>query len=301
MFTGLDIPFDRITYKDGQLLRSSDMRDDLRRADRLRDLHTRYLHETWGIALGLDVYKPRGIPYPDYMKMLYVNPGYAVDGMGRDIVLSKSKWVRAPNTYGAETFALSVMRPADSESCDRLDRDLEGHMEGPVFAWRKPDELIPGLHVPLVKAVVQSGEPGGLDYSVRRYARRLVRPHVGLGSTRAGGTDWKVWSLKSMQLGLEVCVDTSEGGFISTPYYFATLHGDSSAAYAAPVRMNSSPFPEGLRSGFIMNCTRVGFKYRIIMLGEDPGSKIDADEYKQWFISWIGIEPVTGAEPPRED
>ena len=55
----LDIPFDRITYRDGQLLTALDLSDEQRRHDRLRRLHVRYLHDTWGIALGLEVRQGR--------------------------------------------------------------------------------------------------------------------------------------------------------------------------------------------------------------------------------------------------
>lgn len=347
MFTFLDIPFDRVTYRDGQLLSSIDMRDDLRWDVRFRALHTRYLHETWGIALGLHVTMPKdkpdaknyvrnncghnasqlrplrsssdGILGNDYKDSVKVFPGYAVDGMGRDIVLSKPALVKVPFTGDfTETFVLSVMYRADSDLCDRFDRmascpgsDLEACTERPVFSWQRPHELIPGLHVPLAKAVVLAGRPTGLDLRVRRYAHRLVRPHVGLGSTEPGRTGWREWSRQGTPLGLKVDVDTSRGGFIKTPYYFATLHGGFSTTDVAPAEvlglqpalsgMNSSLSTENLRFVFITNLTRVGFTYRIILLGKDLGSQIDADEYRQWFISWIGIEPVTGAEPPKED
>jgi len=51
----LQTPFDRVTYREGQLLASRDLHDDFDTAERLRRMHTRFLHYTWGIALGFSV------------------------------------------------------------------------------------------------------------------------------------------------------------------------------------------------------------------------------------------------------
>ena len=56
MAKGLEIPFDRVTWRDGQLLTANDMQSDQTRDSRLWQLHTRYLHDTWGIAIGFAVY-----------------------------------------------------------------------------------------------------------------------------------------------------------------------------------------------------------------------------------------------------
>ena len=51
----LEIPFERVTYRRGQRLEARDLHDDHRRDARLRELHVRHLHDTWGIALGFEV------------------------------------------------------------------------------------------------------------------------------------------------------------------------------------------------------------------------------------------------------
>ena len=53
--SGLDIPFDRVTYRDGQLLDARDLRDDHLSDTRLRRLMFSVSHDTWGIALGFEV------------------------------------------------------------------------------------------------------------------------------------------------------------------------------------------------------------------------------------------------------
>src|SRR5712691_6747461 len=90
MISDLDIPFDRITYRDGQLLTALDLSDEQRRYDRLRRLHVRYLHDTWGIALGFEVHQAAD------NRAVVVGPGYAVDGTGRDISLAESIHITVP-------------------------------------------------------------------------------------------------------------------------------------------------------------------------------------------------------------
>ena len=68
------IPLERITWRDGQTLLSRDLHDDQHYADRLRHLHIRYLHRTWGVVEGFEVFAlaRRGV----------IGPGYAIDGDG---------------------------------------------------------------------------------------------------------------------------------------------------------------------------------------------------------------------------
>jgi len=47
-----DPEIDRVRYHDGARLASRDMREDARFESRLRSVHVRALHDTWGVALG---------------------------------------------------------------------------------------------------------------------------------------------------------------------------------------------------------------------------------------------------------
>ena len=68
-----EISYNRVTYREGQLFAVHDMEDDQRREAWLRRLHLRYLHDTWGIALGFEVDKTN-----DNMSVR-LKPGYAVE------------------------------------------------------------------------------------------------------------------------------------------------------------------------------------------------------------------------------
>jgi hypothetical protein len=323
MASDLDIPFDRVTYRDGQLLTALDLRDDLRRDARLRRLHTRYLHDTWGIALGFEVTQvgDKGERVEKGGKAVAVGPGYAVDGTGRDILLAENIHLTVPYGHAPEAFVLTVSYQEDAAFRDRphlasvcLSGGLDPSHERANFAWRRPEEVRFGPEVPLVQVFVADGViQGELDFRVRRNARALVRPHIGWGATELDRTRWvervsKV-TIDKQQVEvrvLEVEVDTSEAGFTRAPYYFALLQGDfGHRGNGEEPLFESDLWPSSTEPaffldtfGFISHAAEESFTYRI---GDQPPFKriIQPSEAKsrRWRISWLGIEPVTGCEP----
>src|SRR5262249_18657881 len=81
MWTGLEIPINRPTFRDGQRLASRDLGDLAARQSRLLALHTRFLHDTWGIAVGFE------LALADAGRAVDLGPGYGVDEQGRGILL----------------------------------------------------------------------------------------------------------------------------------------------------------------------------------------------------------------------
>jgi hypothetical protein len=306
MASDLDIPFDRITYRDGQLLTALDLRDEQRRHDRLRRLHVRYLHDAWGIALGFDVHQAED------NRAVVVGPGYAVDGTGRDILLAESIHITVPTIVDLTPVVLTMRYQEDAAFRDRpelaalcLSGGLDPRHERPLFAWRLQDEVRFGPEVPLVQVVVGRGViVGGLDGRVRRYAQPLARPHIGWGETEPGRTEWHQWD---NDLGLEVIVDTSEVGFTRVPLYFATLQGDFGNRSGEDPLLQPDVWPSGTHPtfplggwNFISAADREHFTYRIIVAPELPFQRaITASEAKsrQWTVAWVGLEPVSGCEP----
>ena len=107
----LAIPFERIAWRDGQLLASRDLRDDQRYGDRLRHLHIRYQHKTWGVVEGLEVAAvgTSGVA---------VNPGYALDIEGRELLLPVLARVATPADIAASTtMYLVISQSAGSTAC----------------------------------------------------------------------------------------------------------------------------------------------------------------------------------------
>jgi hypothetical protein len=308
MISDLDIPFDRITYRNGQLLAALDLSDEQRRHDRLRRLHVRYLHDTWGIALGFDVRKAVD------NRAVVVGPGYAVDGTGRDILLAESIHITVPTLRDLTPVVLTMRYQEDVAFRDRPDLaalclcgGLDPRHERPLFAWCLQDEVRFGPEVPLVQVVVEAGViQRELDGRVRRYTQPLVRPYIGWGETEPGRTGWRQGD---NDLGLEVVVDTSEVGFTRVPYYFATLQGDFSNRSGGEETPLFQPdvWPAGTQPTFsleafnyITDADRERFRYQILI--HRPGlfrRAIAASEAesRQWTVAWVGLEPVSGCEP----
>jgi hypothetical protein len=306
MASDLDIPFDRITYRDGQLLTALDLRDEQRRHDRLRRLHVRYLHDTWGIALGFEVRKAEG------NRAVVVGPGYAVDGKGRDILLAESIHIAVPSILNSTLVVLSMRYQEDAAFHDRpelaalgLSGGLGPRHERPLFAWRLPDDVRFGPEVPLLQVVVEAGViQGELDGRVRRYTQSLVRPYIGWGETDPGRTGWVQ---RDDDRVLEVDVDTSEVGFTRVPYYFATLQGDFSNRSGEAPLFQPDKWPTGTHPtfsletfNFIADTDREHFRYRVFIFRPELFRRAIAAseaESRQWTIAWVGLEPVSGCEP----
>jgi hypothetical protein len=283
-----EISFDRVTYRNGQRLTARDLGDDMRRDAHLRWLHVRYLHDTWGITLGLKVQKSTNDEHA-----VVVGPGCAVDDRGRDILLAAGISVPLPDVSGPEPFVLVLTYLEDSAFRGRSNlamlcfgQGIDLRHERPNVTWVRPDDVQFGWQIPLVKVVVANGAiQGSLDLRVRRNTRRLVRPHMGMGATEPGRSGWRPWQPTVLtNSGIEVVVDTSEAGFLETPYYFALLTGKGAV--------------ESL--GFVTQATPSSFTYGYVIgaTGIDAGvSDAGAAETNEWTVSWLGLEGAGGCEP----
>lgn len=188
-------PFERLQYVDGQVLASRDLREAERDNQRLRALHVRYLHRTWGISLGL------GIAAAPNRLAGIVQPGYAIDAFGNGIFVRTDVTVETPRLSQAQVLALALSAPGTLE-------------------WWLPRDLVPGAQVLLGAAFVSSGLiSGAIDASVRRYARSFAAPRLATGDT--GATHWT--DSPGPATWVETVVDTASAGFVGAPQYFATL------------------------------------------------------------------------------
>lgn len=279
---------DRVTYRNGQLLTARDLADDLHHDAKLRWLHVRYLHETWGVTLGFKVQTAA-----QDVHSIVVGPGCAVDDMGRDILLAAGVSVPVPNIVGPETFVLVLTYLEDAHFRDQrhlsmlcFGGGIDLRHERPTLTWVKPDDVEFGPQIPLVKVVIVNGAiQGPLDLRVRRNTRRLVRPHIGTGATEPGRTGWRPWQAPSMATqGIEAIVDTSDAGFLQTPHYFAAVHGPGAV----------------VDLGYVTSATAAGFTFGYVIPGEGIEAGVDgaADaEKNEWTVSWIGLEGAGGCEP----
>lgn len=273
----LQIPFDRITYRDGQLLVSRDLQSDVVANQRLRSLHTKYLHETWGIALGFTISGFAG------GTSIQVGPGYAIDGSARDILLAETLALPVPNTQARADLVL-VMSYQEDRSFRALpdtsivcgSGGLDPRAERPVFAWRTLETLSFGPDVPLARVSAQAGAlVAAPDLTVRKNATRLLRPHIGFGTVPADPTF-------SHSVFAEIRVDTTDAGFSKTPQYFARLTAPNTTAAGTIIALSGS-------LAFIDRAAPDSFFYNLPVIG--------ARMLRDVTVTWLGVEPVTGCEP----
>jgi hypothetical protein len=300
---GLDIPFDRVTYRDGQLLTANDLAADQLRNRRLRQLHTHYLHNTWGIAIGY------GVSGKDADNAVQVGPGYAVDQQGRELVLVNTTAVPVPFASGSGLRVLT-MRYQDDGAFQKLRNlgatciggDSDALTESPVIEWTSPDELILGRDVPLASCQVNNGAlVGGLDLRVRRYAQKLTRPYMVTGATDPGRTGWKIITRGRLFV-FAATIDTTDAGFNSTPFYFPVLHmpnqaiaefyGISNGRSNSDWANFSGPF------SFLDNESQTSFDFNVVVPRAASGGLPEVDpEMAGWNVSWLGVEPAGGCIP----
>lgn len=277
----LQTPFDRITYREGQMLAARDLQDDFVTNQRLRRMHTRFLHNTWGIALGFTVNAEAG------SDSVYIGPGYAIDQSAAEVLLAQNVALPVPKTDIPAVFMLvagvkpdDLYREIPDTSMLCAGAELNPRREQPLFNWRTPDTLTVGLDIPLAAVRVQNGALlAAPDLSVRRYAARMSRPHIATGVAE--------FSLdRSLVAGIQV--DTSDAGFAGATQYFARLDAVGGGALEAFLQFLAN-------SAYIESATPKNFKYVV------PGLAalfFNREVVKFSFtITWIGVEEVGGCEP----
>lgn len=286
-----DLSADRITFREGQRLNARDLRDDRNGRARLRRLHVRHLHETWGIATGFDVQavSPEAVA---------VGPGYALDTDARDLVLSTSLVVTVPAVAGPELFVLVAMFLPDcafpttsgaSAAC--MDSPVHPRREHPALAWKRITELEMGPMVPLCHVVVEARKMSGPVHTrVRRYARRMVRPYVAGGTTDADSGNWTQFWHNNLWYGMTHRVDTSDAGFTATPQYFAQLV----PLRPSPVDRNTIELEQALAGaqGHVRETARDSFVFQVVVF-----ERHIPDLMRSWGIRWTGFQPMAGCPP----
>lgn len=234
-------PIERLTFLDGQTLSAADFNEAWKDDEQFHALHNRYLHRTWGISTGLDA------AIASNHLAAIVQPGYAIDALGRDIVILNETTVPAPVLPLAQVLLLT----ADS---------------GGTCEWWSPYALKPGEQVPLLAAYVANGKiVGSPDFSRRRYVHSMAVPRVATGATESGHTGWTDGPAPTAWI--EATIDTTDGGFVNSPQYFAWLDP-----------------PNGQL--FIESTAAQSFVVRVL-----PGAANAAQaESDGWAVHWIGIE-----------
>jgi hypothetical protein len=274
----LAIPLERITWRDGQTLTSSDMRDDQQYNDRLRQLHIRYLHQTWGVVESLNVIAASTTE-------VVVTRGYALDIAGRELLLpTVTRLATPPNITASTTMYVVISADLATQTCS-APLDLSTLCPGvtnPItfqagtLSWKTVSEVRPGLDVLLARALVTAGSLASpIDTSVRRRARSLAQPRMWSDATQPGSTGWTDFMTQPFR-NMLARVDTSAAGFTATPAYFPRLAG------------TSQPTVSYIRSARANN-----FTFVVEPAYQQPGGEVlDAAtaENRGWNIEWFAVE-----------
>jgi hypothetical protein len=237
---------ERSRFFDGQRLFASDLQAVESFNREMRWLHNQSLHQP-GIGSGFAISGKKGD------REVVVQPGYAIDGEGREIVLAEQTIEPVPPVSddgfgGAVYFDLTVSYPDEralKESETRegicMPRGAIRLREAPVFCWirlgpppdRLPidaglrDDVQKGMRLRLARAqVLNCRLERPLSLAQRRNAKPAEQPYVACG--REQNIKWKLPSGTApvgVGLNLVATVDTRAAGFRTPPCYAAHLVG----------------------------------------------------------------------------
>ncbi len=312
-------PPQRIGYFDGQLLAARDLQDQADGESRLRGLNVRALHNTWGVALGFEIVRSNAL-------LLQVGPGIAYDARGREIISAHTLNVGPPvPPAGTEANAwwfdlvIGYRQPLERSPGEiGCFEGLRPGEEQPVWRWcyageapagapsplQMSREVRLGEEVPLVRCRVDA-KPGfgeALDFTVRRQAQGMVRPHVG------GGRLSPFLSWDASRSAFTTVVNTAAAGFSRTPFYFARitipqLFGPD--VQTRELRSLLGPFVSveaPARTSFRLN-VRAGFSPVDVPVGiaaeggaASPRAVVVTPRLRV-DLNWAGVEPNGGCVP----
>lgn len=242
---------ERSTFFDGQRLFAADLQGVEEFNRQMRWLHNQSLHQP-GIGAGFAVSGAKGD------REVSIQPGYAIDSSGREIVLAEAMVLAVPpvagDDFGAPVlFDLTVSYPDEGALdvaatrqgvCGAPAAGAIRLRETPVFCWvrlgpepdRLPaeqnaalrDALTGGMFLRLARAqVLNCRLEQPLSLAQRRNARPAAQPYVASGT--ADKLAWSVLGPANGATGFGVqlvaTVDTSQAAFRTPPCYSAQVVG----------------------------------------------------------------------------
>jgi hypothetical protein len=310
--TGSTKFIERVRFFENERLTAPDLQamDDYAR--QMRCLHNRSLHQP-GVASGYAIAGEKGD------RQVTIQPGYAIDALGREIVLTQPYTQPVPpqagdGQGGPAIFDLTVAYPDTLPESESRTADCASAVPGsvrldesPVFCWvgttpadkKLRDQLDTGMRIALGRAQVLNCQLyDRISVAQRRDARPGVHPIV--YAAIADSIGWVVSQgafgielapLKSPTLGapaVPVPIDTSAAGFRTPPGYFASLADEA-------ILPGTSTRLDVLVS--IANPTNTGFEVSLLIptvlllvAGLDPATVIHGLGTPTWRIEWMGVE-----------
>lgn len=234
---------ERLSFFNGQRLFASDLQGVEAFHREMRWLHNKSLHQP-GIGAGFAVTGKRDD------REVRVGPGYALDSLGREIVLTRERVQPIPPVASEPDgspvfFDLAVSYPGDElleEAETRegicLSRGVVRLREEPVLCWIRlheeqgllaPDKnfekaIQQGSWIVLARIeVLQCKLRQDVSLAERRNARPDCRPYIACGHQTP---HWQEREFPNNLFHLTTDIDTSSAGFLTTPCYSVRLDGE---------------------------------------------------------------------------
>jgi hypothetical protein len=288
-----DIPeLERITFYQGELLRADDLTTLDSNNQELRWLHNRSLHN-WGIGFGLDVQGSTGAT------SVTVNPGYATDISGHEIILPNPLTLPIPAISSASYYLVAnwvddadeaVVQQNSATACNpggsvRLS-------DAPAIVWKTVAQLAFGTDVILCLITIQNCVLSQISTAVRRYATCGSMFYLKAGSIDASTLTWSPWMLEAgvPPIGLTAAIDTSAAKFQTTPSYIAQIAGS---------RLITTTTPPTVIVDFVTvnNPSTTGFTLQVVLPGISAVT-LDAilealggpNPQLNWIVNWMGVQ-----------
>jgi len=296
-----DIPdLERILFFPGELLTADDLTTLDGNNNELRWLHNRTMHN-WGIAYGLDVLGNRGDT------SVTVNPGFAVDSDGHEIILSASLQQPIPAVSGglggtAATYYLVANYVGDADESVEEQRSATACAPGgavrlsndPAIMWKTVAQLNAGIDVVLaqvsIRNCVLSASPSTAG---RRNASTCGSQFtLSAGEVDATGVTWEPLAAGGKNIGFTAAIDTSAAKFQSTPKYTVQIVGNRTLAKPALVVADFVSIANESPTGFTVQVALPSFSSSEINSAAitDAASGPKTMAQLGWRVSWIGVE-----------
>ena len=222
-------------YFPGQLLTATGLNRNLANEWERRWTHNRALHGS-GIVTGLT------LDYEVGAVTVTVEPGHAIDPLGRELILVEPRTLQVPPLPGSTASdgtvtpdqVVLVIRwdetPASVVSAGTCDTEgASAFLETPVIefvtegAYPSQKDVVALATVDVAACVIHD-----VDFARRRVLGERPLPYVDAGVFAPAALDWQIVTSgppADRGLGLTAMIDTSVAGFSSTPHYQARLSG----------------------------------------------------------------------------
>jgi hypothetical protein len=288
---------ERVQFFAGQMLTADDLTVLDGNNRQLRWLHNRTLH-AWGIGFGLDVMGATG------STSVTVNPGYANDSDGREILLASATQIPIPAVPGgpngtAATYYLVAIYVTDANEPTEEQRSATACAPGgavrlsnaPAILWKTAAQLNSGIDVVLGQVAIKNCVLSGpVATSVRRYAKPEQNFSPASGEISAADLQWQAWQPSGTIIGFTAAIDTSAAKFNVTPSYLVQVIGNRSLSSPALVVVDYVSITNASASGFTLQVA-----FPPMSGGINPAAITDPTGGPKlltqlgWQIVWLGV------------